>query len=185
MFQDDIVRLCIGLRPLYGPFALVRTDPALGFLALAKDTVLPQYRVAIKVGDAKNTNKNTVAGKAIQEIQGKILRLEPHYGIVTPLLLALAVAWLNSRIQSCGMSTWEMLLQREQFSLEQLLVHAQRLANHIHNVKAKAPLSRVHLALIFALVTLCVCIVTVTSHRLEADILLLVQMGGGAKYLSL
>ncbi len=40
---DGIVRLCIGLCPLDGPFATVRTDPAPGFSALAKDTVLAQY----------------------------------------------------------------------------------------------------------------------------------------------
>ncbi|KAI2666699.1 Retrovirus-related Pol polyprotein from transposon opus [Labeo rohita] len=144
--RDGIVRLCIGLRPLDGPFTVVRTDPAPGFSALAKDTVLAQYRLAIEVGNAKNVNKNPVAEKAIQELQGEILRLEPHCGVVTPLLLSVAVARLNSRI-----SAHEMLLQRDQFSLEQLpvhdqeliaLQHSQRLANHPHSVKAKAPLSR-------------------------------------------
>ncbi len=148
---DGIVRLCIGLCPLDGPFATVRTDPAPGFSALAKDTVLAQYRLAIEVGDAKNINKNPVAERAIQELQGEILRLEPHCGVVTPLLLSVAVARLNSRIRSRGLSAREMLLQRDQFSLEQLpvhdreliaLQHAQRLANHPHSVKAKAPLSR-------------------------------------------
>ncbi|KAL0153092.1 hypothetical protein M9458_051586, partial [Cirrhinus mrigala] len=119
--RDGIVRLCIGLRPLDGPFAIVRTDPAPGFSALAKDTVLTQYRLAIEVGNAKN------------------------------VYVTIAVARLNSRIRSRGMSAREMLLQRDQFSLEQLLVHdqelialqhAQRLANHPHSVKAEAPLSR-------------------------------------------
>ncbi len=118
--QDGIVRLCFGLRPLDGPFAIVRTGPAPGFSALAKDTVLTQYRLAIEVGDAKNINKNPVAEKAIQELQGKILRLEPHCRVVTPLLLSVAVAWLNSRIRSRGMSACEMLLQSDQFSLKQL-----------------------------------------------------------------
>ncbi len=54
---DGIVRLCLGLCPLDGPFATVRTDPAPGFSALAKDTVLAQYRLAIEVGHAKNINK--------------------------------------------------------------------------------------------------------------------------------
>ncbi len=148
---DGIVRLCIGLCPLNGPFATVRTDPAPGFSALAKDTVLAQYRLAIEVGDAKNINKNPVAERAIQELQGEILPLEPHCGVVTPLLLSVAVARLNSRIRSRGLSAREMLLQRDQFSLEQLpvhdreliaLQHAHRLANHPHSVKAKAPLSR-------------------------------------------
>ncbi|KAL1265735.1 hypothetical protein QQF64_003762 [Cirrhinus molitorella] len=149
--REGIVRLCIGLCPLDGPFAVVRTDPAPGFSALAKDTALTQYRLAIEVGDAKNINKNPVAEKAIQELQGEILRLEPHCGVVTPLLLSVAVARLNSRIRSRGMSAREMLLQRDQFSLEQLpvhdreliaLQHAQRVVNHPHSVKAKAPLSR-------------------------------------------
>lgn len=70
---DGIVFLCIGLCPLDGPFAVVRTDPAPGFSALAKDTVLAQFRLAIEVGDAKNVNKNLLAEKAIQELQGEIL----------------------------------------------------------------------------------------------------------------
>ncbi len=72
-------------------------------------------------------------------------------GSSPPLLLSVAVARVNSRIRSRGLSACEMLLQRDQFSLEQLpvhdreliaLQHAHRLANHPHSVKAKAPLSR-------------------------------------------
>ncbi|RXN15922.1 Retrovirus-related Pol poly from transposon opus [Labeo rohita] len=52
------------------PFAIVRTDPAPGFSALPKDTVLTQCRLAIEAGNAKNINKNPVAKKAIHELQG-------------------------------------------------------------------------------------------------------------------
>lgn len=146
--RDGIISLCIGLRPLDGPLAVVRTDPAPGFAVLTNDEVLAQHRLAIEVGEAKNVNKNPVAEKAIQELQGEVLRLEPHCQVVTPLLLSVAVAQLNSRIRSRGLSAREMLLQRDQFSLKQLPVHdqelitqqhAQRLANHPHSSKAKSP----------------------------------------------
>ena len=35
--RDAIIRLCIQMRPLDGPPAVVRTDPAPGFKALTED----------------------------------------------------------------------------------------------------------------------------------------------------
>lgn len=96
-------------------FAVVRTDPAPGFAALAGDTGLAAHRLVVEVGNAKNVNKNLVAEKAIQEIQREILRRA-----VTPLLLSVATAHLNSRVRSRGLSSREMLLQRDQFSHWQL-----------------------------------------------------------------
>ena len=38
--RDAIIRLCIQLRPLDGPPAIIRTDPAPGFKALVNDQLL-------------------------------------------------------------------------------------------------------------------------------------------------
>lgn len=70
--RDALTRFCVG------------TDPALGFAALAGDMGLTAHRLVVQVGNAKNVNKNPVVEKAIQEIQGEILRLEPNCRAVTP-----------------------------------------------------------------------------------------------------
>lgn len=152
--RDALLRLCVGLCPLDGPSAVVRTDPAPGFAALAGDESLARYRLSIEVGSAKNVNKNPVAERAVQELQGEILRIEPNCRAVTPLLLSLATARLNSRVRSRGLSAREMLFQRDQFSHRQLPVedqalimsqHSQRVANHPHSMKSKTPSGRVSL----------------------------------------
>ena len=79
----------------------------------------------------------------------ELLRQEPLGGAVSPLTLAVATSALNSRIRSRGLSSREMWTQRDQFSNQQLpladdhliaLQHEQRLSNHPHSERSKAPL---------------------------------------------
>ncbi|KAJ8383044.1 hypothetical protein SKAU_G00038220 [Synaphobranchus kaupii] len=146
--RDALIQLCIQMRPMDGPLAVVRTDPAPGFKALVGDGFLHQHRVTLELGHAKNPNKNPVAEKAIQELTSELLRLDPLGGAVTPLTLAVATAALNSRIRSRGLSSREMWTQRDQFSNVQVPLgdgdlvatqHRQRLANHPHSEHSKAP----------------------------------------------
>ena len=67
------------------------------------------------------------------------------------LTLAVATANLNARIRSRGLSSREMWTQRDQFSNHQIPLHhqsiiikqhEQRITNHSHSEKAKAPISR-------------------------------------------
>lgn len=150
--REGLIRLCIELHPLDGPFALVRTDPAPGFKALVDDDILAKYRLSIDIGNAKNPNKNPVAEKAIQELEDEILRLDPGCRGVSPLLLSLATARLNTRIRGRGLSSREMWTQRDQFFNRQIPVedhnlilrqNATRLANHPHSETSKAPSGRV------------------------------------------
>ncbi|KAJ8378346.1 hypothetical protein AAFF_G00243660 [Aldrovandia affinis] len=67
--RGSLLRLCLGLCPLDGPFAVIRTDPAPGFAALAGDEALTRQRLVVEVGNVKNVNKNPVAEKAVQELQ--------------------------------------------------------------------------------------------------------------------
>ena len=71
--RDSLVKLCIGLRPLDGPPAVIRTDPAPGFAALVKDALLSTYRLTIELGRVKNVNKNPVAEKAVCELEHELL----------------------------------------------------------------------------------------------------------------
>ena len=149
--RDALVRLCIEMRPLDGPPAVIRTDPAPGFTALANDDLLKKYKLTIEIGRVKNRNKNPVADRAIQEVEDELLRLDPLCATITPLSLAIAVAHVNCRIRSRGLSSREMWSQRDQFTSAQLPVndqslilnqHAERLANHSTSEKSKAPRSK-------------------------------------------
>jgi hypothetical protein len=82
----------VELRPLDGPHAVVRTDPAPGFAALPKDDLLHHHRISVEVGRAKNTNKNPEAERAIQELEAEILRRDPACRAVSPLMLSVATA---------------------------------------------------------------------------------------------
>lgn len=146
--RDSIIQLCIGLRPLDGPPAVIRTDPAPGFAALVNDALLNKYRLTIELGRVKNINKNPVAEKAIRELEGEILHQQPTGGAITQVLLSVATASLNARVRNRGMSARELWTQRDQFTNEQLPLndysiiqqqHASRNANHEHSQISKSP----------------------------------------------
>ena len=118
--QDSLIHLCIELRPLDGPPAVIRTDPAPGFPCLANNDLLKQHHMCIEIGRAKNINKNPVAEKAVRELEELLLRLDPMGGSITPLTLSVATANPISRIRSRGLSTREMLHQRDQFTNQQV-----------------------------------------------------------------
>ena len=149
--RNAIVKLCLEMRPMDGPPAVIRTDPAPGFKALVNDPLLEKHRITIELGQAKNPNKNPIAERAVQELETELLRQEPLGGAVSPLTLAIATSALNSRIRSRGLSSREMWTQRDQFSNKQLpladdhlitLQHKQRLSNHPHSERSKAPVQQ-------------------------------------------
>ena len=149
--RDAIIKLCMEMRPMDGPPAVIRTDPAPSFKALLNDPLLKKHRVTNELGQPKNPNKNPVAERAVQELETELLRQEPLGGAVSPLTLAVATSALNSRIRSRGLSSREMWTQRDQFSNKQLpladdrliaLQHKQRLSNHPHSKCSKAPVQQ-------------------------------------------
>jgi hypothetical protein len=91
--RTALIRLCIELRPLDGPTAIIRTDPGPGFVALVKDELLHRHRIHIELGHVKNVNKNPVAEKAVQEVEGELLRQDPTAGPVSHLTLAVALPY--------------------------------------------------------------------------------------------
>ena len=118
--RDALLRLCMELHPLDGPCAIVRVDPAPGFMAIREDKLLEHFRIRLDIGRVKNPNKNPVAEKAISELEDELLKQDPRGGPFTDLGLATAVARLNSRIRHMGLSAREMYTQRDQFTHEQL-----------------------------------------------------------------
>ena len=75
--HEAIVSLCIPLVPLDGPRAVIRADPAPGFVAPLNDPELHRLRIHIEMGRVKNRNKNPVAEKAVQEFQRELLCIDP------------------------------------------------------------------------------------------------------------
>ena len=150
--RDALIRLCIPLRPLDGPMAIIRTDPASGFKALANDDLLLHHRLKLELGDAKNANKNPVAERAVQELERELVRLDSTGGQVSQVDLATATAALNSRLRSRGLSAREMRFQRDQFTNHQISTsdqhlitkqHEQRSTNHPYSAKSKVPVADV------------------------------------------
>lgn len=146
--RDCLARLCIEFRPLDGPPAIIRVDPAPGFIALVNDPTLLRLGIRLEIGRIKNSNKNPVAEKAVSEVEDELLRQEPGGGPVSPLILAIATSQLNSRIRGRGLSAREIWFQRDQFSNAQLPIldraiiaeqHQSRLQNHAHSQTSKAP----------------------------------------------
>ena len=143
--RDSLINLCIGLRPLDGPPAVIRTDPAPGFAALVNDALLAKYRLTIELGRVK---KNPVAEKAVRELECELVHQQPTGGTVTQLVLSVATANLNTRVRNKGFSARELWTQRDQFTNERLpltyynLIHQQhrlRNANHAHSEIPKSP----------------------------------------------
>ena len=145
--RSALACLCSQQTPLDGPNTVIRVDPAPGFMALSDDKVLRSLHISLEIGRIKNKNKNPVAEKAIAELLDELLRQEPGNGPVTPLQLALATARLNSRIRSRGLSSREMMFQRNQFTNESLPIsdrdlitaqHRQRTINHPFSERSKS-----------------------------------------------
>ena len=106
--RDGLIHLIVGLHTLDGPPATIRVDPAPGFTALRNDESLRGVNLVLDIGRIKNVNKNTVAEKAIAELESEILRQDPTGDTLTAVTLSLAIARLNSRIRFSGPSSQEL-----------------------------------------------------------------------------
>ena len=69
--------LIIGLHPLDGPRAIVRIDPAPGFVSMSSNNSLKHLNVTIEVACIKSKNKNPVAEKAVHKLEKELIHQEP------------------------------------------------------------------------------------------------------------
>ena len=90
--RDCLARLCMEIRPLEGPPAIIRVDPAPGFVALVNDSTLLRMGICLEIGIIQKNNKNPVAEKAVSEIEDELLRQELGGGPVSPRILAIATS---------------------------------------------------------------------------------------------
>lgn len=146
--RDGIISLCSGLYPLDGSIITIRTDPAPCFVGLQNDSILNDLSIKLELGHSKNPNKNPIAEKAIRELEDELVRLESHGTPASTITLSLATSNLNSRIRHSGLSSREMLMQRDQFTGQKLSVDDSHIMlkqsqnrhhNHPHSEKTKCP----------------------------------------------
>ena len=94
----------------------------------------------LNYGQVKNVNKNTVADKAIQELESEIKRLMPSGGSISMGTLSVAVSNTNNRIRFSGLSASEIIMKRDRFTNDPIHVddstlQAQKYSNRINNHK--------------------------------------------------
>ena len=62
----------MGLHPLDGPQAVIRVDPAPGFVLLKNANALQHLGLSVEVGRVKNTSKNPVPERAVLELEEEL-----------------------------------------------------------------------------------------------------------------
>jgi len=78
-----VLRLCLELRPLADPLAVIRVDPAPGFSSLSNNATLRQYGFAVEVGHVKNPRWKPVAEKCVAELGDGLLHVCPEGGPIS------------------------------------------------------------------------------------------------------
>ena len=73
----------------------IRVDTHTSFQALQEDKILEDNKIKLVVGNEKNVNKNSVAEKAIQELEDKLAKLSPGRNMIGNIILSKAVFALN------------------------------------------------------------------------------------------
>ena len=145
--RKHLIIMISALRPNPQTKALVRVDNAPGFNPLKEDHTLSSHQIVLDFGRKHNKNKNPTIEKGIRELGSEILRLLPEGGPISSEQLAVIVNQLNSRIRNRGLSAWEILCQRNQYTGEQIDINdlnlseqqAQlRIANQEYSSKHKS-----------------------------------------------
>ena len=145
--RASLITLLSPLRPSPQTKVIVRVDNASGYKALREDLILTKVNITLDFGRVHNKDKNPVVDKGISELISEMLRQQPEGGQINNIDLALAVNQLNARIRGRGLSSWEILTQRDTVSGQQLdiddniLLQQQtntRLENQASSAKYKA-----------------------------------------------
>ena len=135
--RDCIIEHVLPIHARGGPAAVVRSDGGTGFVHLENDPVLKKHGISVEIGRRKNKNKNPIAERGVQELEEEITKLEPSGGPITNTTLVIATANLNAKLRSRGLSSREMLYQRDQFTQQQIPVNDLELIVQQQNMKEK------------------------------------------------
>ena len=99
---------------------VIRCDNAPGLKALKGDLMLEKLKITIDYGRVHNENKNPVADKAIRELGAEMLKYRSDGGPFDSTELAIITNTLNSRLRLHGLSAWEVMHHRDQFTGAQI-----------------------------------------------------------------
>ena len=150
--RDAFICLYLPLAPRDGPPAVICTNPAPGFNALSDDSHLMSLRPKVEVRNLKNPNKNSIAEKAIQELQEELRVMDSSGGPVSAATLCKTVTQLNCHLRHHGLTACEILLKRDQFSKHQIDVDDQPIIsdqftdgirNHENSAVSKNPKGKI------------------------------------------
>ena len=103
-----------------GDISVVRVDNAPGFQSLKEDKVLCDAGITLEFGRVKNKNKNAVADKCIQEVESTLLKVIGSYRPIQPRELDRVLSIVNKHVRNSGLSSRELLFQRDQYSGQQI-----------------------------------------------------------------
>ena len=128
--SEGLKQLLLPLHPPCSPTAKLKLDPGPGNQTLYRLQPLQSIHVIIELGEAKNKNKLATVDKIIQELENELIRLTMNSTTkISQPELSLSVASLNSRIRSCGLSSFEQWHKRNQFSNQDINISDQSLIN--------------------------------------------------------
>lgn len=94
----------------------LRVDNVPAFISMHRTKALKPHGIILELGEPKNPNHNPIAEKAIRELEVEVKASNPSKQVLTLSQLAVAVAHLNARIRSSGLSASEIWHRRDQYT---------------------------------------------------------------------
>lgn len=138
LILQGLKELILPLHPPCSPLATLKLDPAPAMQSLFRIQPLQDMNIMIELGEPKNKNKLATIDKQIQELENEITRNVRSNDKLRKSDLSFAVSSLNSRIRTCGLSSYEQWHRRDQFTKEEINTVDKDLINQQLNTREKA-----------------------------------------------
>ena len=143
--REAIIVSTLELTPNDG--VIIQVDNACSLQKLAGDSELDRHGIKIDLARKKNKNSNPIAEKAVKEFRREKLKFKPEGGSLSELERAIITASLNKMVRNRGVSAREIIMNRDQNTLEALSLDTENLSkqqldmrkiNHPHSEKSKS-----------------------------------------------
>ncbi len=105
--------------------------------SLVADDCLARNGIQLEVGRTENVNKNPEGERAIQELELELKKAHPDGGPISSVQLAVAVARLNNRIRNRGLSSKEIVTQRDGMAGERFNLNDDALSEDLFDNRVK------------------------------------------------
>ena len=123
--REAIITLTSELAPSTG--LVIQVDNACSLKKLVGDAELNRHLIGISLARKKNKNSNPIAERAVQEFRLEKLKFKPEGGALSDIERALITASLNKKIRNRGVSSKEIIMNRDQNTLNNLNLDTKRL----------------------------------------------------------